>query len=74
MASTLRSRRCGLVYITVADLDESLRHCRELGGTLIAGPKDMGSQGRYCVIRDPAGAPVALFECGPRQPDAVDLG
>lgn len=51
-----------LIYINVADLDESIANCRKLGGQLISGPRDMGPQGRYCVIKDPAGAPVALFE------------
>lgn len=51
-----------LVYINVADLDESIVRCAELGGEILVGPKEMGSQGRYCVIRDPAGAVAALFE------------
>lgn len=51
-----------LIYITVADLDESLRHCAARGGAVVAGPKGMGGQGRYAVIRDPAGAVAALFE------------
>ncbi len=51
-----------LVYITVADLDASLEHCRELGGEVVAGPRDLGAQGRFAVIRDPAGAACALFE------------
>lgn len=51
-----------LIYITVADLDESISSCVRLGGEVIAGPKTMGRQGRYCVIRDPAGAVAALFE------------
>jgi predicted enzyme related to lactoylglutathione lyase len=50
-----------LNYIVVADLDESIRNCRELGGSVIAGPKTMDATSRYCVIRDPAGAVVALF-------------
>ncbi|HEV2131628.1 MAG TPA: VOC family protein [Longimicrobiaceae bacterium] len=50
-----------LIYITVADLDESTRRCAERGGEVIA-QRSMGSQGRYCVIRDPAGAVAALFE------------
>jgi predicted enzyme related to lactoylglutathione lyase len=29
---------------------------------MVAGPNGMGSYGRYCVIRDPAGAHLALFE------------
>jgi len=51
-----------LIYITVADLDLSIVHCKELGGNLVSGPKSMGPVGRYCVIRDPAGAVVGLFE------------
>jgi len=51
-----------LVYITVKDVERSAARCRDLGGTVVAGPKDMGSMGRYCVIRDPAGAVAALFQ------------
>src|SRR5215470_16001689 len=49
-----------LVYITVEDLDESVRRCESLGGTVVAPPRGIGSMGRYCVIRDPAGAVSAL--------------
>lgn len=51
-----------LMYINVADLDASIGICEERGGAVISGPKTMGGYGRYCVIRDPAGAVVALFE------------
>lgn len=51
-----------MIYITVADLDASLAACREHGGEVIAGPKEMPGQGRYAHIRDPAGAVAALFE------------
>ncbi|HUP60967.1 MAG TPA: VOC family protein [Thermoanaerobaculia bacterium] len=51
-----------LIYINVADLDQSIKSCTDRGGTILAGPKTMGEQGRYCVIRDPAGAVAALFE------------
>src|SRR5258708_19713778 len=44
-----------LIYITVEDLDRSLDECRRLGGSLVAGPRSYGG-GRYCVIKDPAGA------------------
>ncbi len=53
-----------LVYITVADIDESIRRCTDSGGKIIEGPKDMGAQGRYCIIQDPAGAYAALFQSG----------
>ena len=50
-----------LIYITVEDADTSAARCEELGGSVLAGPKDMGEMGRYCVIQDPAGAVAALF-------------
>jgi predicted enzyme related to lactoylglutathione lyase len=52
-----------LVYITVADLDTSMKRCRDLGGVILAGPRSLGS-GRFCVIQDPAGAVAALFMPG----------
>lgn len=51
-----------LIYIVVADLDESVRRCAEMGGKLLRQPTGMGPQGRYCIIQDPAGAVAALFE------------
>jgi predicted enzyme related to lactoylglutathione lyase len=51
-----------LVYIIVSDLDESVRRCLEHGGKLRFPVKSMGTQGRYCVIEDPAGAVAALFQ------------
>ncbi|MBI1879220.1 MAG: VOC family protein [Chloroflexi bacterium] len=51
-----------LIYITVNDLAQSAARCVELGGQVIAGPREAGDHGRYCVIRDPAGAVAALFE------------
>jgi len=51
-----------LVYVTVADLDRSLARCADLGGAVVNGPKDMGGHGRFAVIRDPAGAVMALRE------------
>lgn len=52
-----------LLYVTEADLDASLKRSAELGGSLITGPRSLGSFGRMAVIRDPAGAMIAL--CGP---------
>ena len=50
-----------LVYITVPDVDAAAAACRERGGDVLIAPKDVGGYGRYCVIRDPAGAVAALF-------------
>ncbi len=51
-----------LIYVNVADIERSIARSVELGGQVIAGPKGFGGQGKYCVIRDPAGATLALFE------------
>ena len=50
-----------LVYVTVADVEAAASRCRALGGEIVTGPKDLGG-GRLCVIRDPAGAVMALWE------------
>ncbi len=52
-----------LVYVRVADLDQAVARCQELGGRLVDGPRGMGEQ-RFCCIQDPAGAYMALV--GPR--------
>ncbi len=51
-----------MVYIVVADADASAARCKELGGEVLAGPR--GEKSRYCVIKDPAGAVLALFQPG----------
>jgi predicted enzyme related to lactoylglutathione lyase len=51
-----------LIYIRVTDLDHSVAECRSRGGTVLQETKAMGSHGRYCVIRDPAGAVCALLQ------------
>ena len=50
-----------LIYITVRDVDASAAKCVSLGGKVLAGPRNLAGQGRFCVIRDPAGAVAALF-------------
>ena len=49
-----------LLYFGVEDVDASAARCVELGGAIVDGPRDMGA-GRFCVIRDPAGAVCALY-------------
>jgi uncharacterized protein len=51
-----------LVYITVTDVEQSARRVVESGGSVIVPVKVMGTNGKYCVIRDPAGAVAALFQ------------
>lgn len=49
-----------LMYVTVEDIDSSIRRAVELGGHLVDGPRGLGKN-RFCVIRDPAGAVIALI-------------
>jgi hypothetical protein len=52
-----------LVNVQVEDVEASAQKARDLGGSVVDGPRGMGSL-RFCVIRDPAGAVLALV--GPR--------
>lgn len=52
-----------LIYIVVRDVDASIEACRERGGEVVDGPRSLGG-GRFCVIRDPAGAVCALYQTG----------
>lgn len=51
-----------LVYVTVANLDESIRQTEALGGRVVAPIRDLGSFGQSCVVEDPAGAVIALVQ------------
>lgn len=51
-----------LSYVVVADLDAALQRCTEHGGSQIGGVRGGGETARYAVIRDPAGAALALIE------------
>jgi len=48
-------------YFTVADLDASIAQCIEHGGGVVVQPRSLG-EGRFCVVKDPAGAVAALYE------------
>jgi predicted enzyme related to lactoylglutathione lyase len=52
-----------LIYITVANVDDSAAACTENGGKVIVGPKSMGS-GKFAVIEDPNGSVAALYQSG----------
>ena len=51
-----------IIYATVADLDASMEACEAGGGEVVHGPHSIGPDARYCVIRDPAGAAMGLYE------------
>jgi len=51
-----------LLYVTVEDLARSVAECEARGGAVLHGPRDMGPYGTLAVIRDPAGASMALMQ------------
>lgn len=51
-----------MMYIKVADLEQSLVDCQALGGRILVGPKFLSETQRFVVIQDPAGAMVALMD------------
>ena len=50
-----------LIYIIVEDVEASATACTENGGEVLVPPRGLAG-GRFCVIRDPAGATAALFQ------------
>ena len=50
-----------MVYLSVADIEESTAKVIELGGKLLTPIKGEPGSGAFCVIEDPAGAIVALY-------------
>ena len=50
-----------LVYIAVDDLEASMQRCIAEGGALLTDIKG-DAEARYCVIRDPAGAVLAIMQ------------
>ena len=51
-----------IVYVGVPDLDHSLAQATALGGSVVRAAQDMGSYGRFALVKDPAGAVMALVE------------
>jgi predicted enzyme related to lactoylglutathione lyase len=49
-----------MLYLPVADLDESLRRVTEGGGSVFREPRRAEGGHAYAVIRDPVGAWLAL--------------
>ena len=48
-----------MVYLAVEHLDNALKQCIALGGTVVKGPKEGGCS---AIIKDPAGAICTLYQ------------
>ena len=66
-AAALGASSQWLPYITVDDVDEGVKQAVDSGGQVEAPPFDAPGVGRIAVIRDPAGAAIALI----RYPEAA---
>lgn len=50
-----------LIYIVVADVEQSAAACVENGGKIVVEPRGLAG-GRFCVIEDPGGSVAALYQ------------
>ena len=51
-----------LSHVQVDDVDETVEKAKSAGGSLAAGPFDMGEVGRMAIIKDPQGAFVSAYQ------------
>ncbi|MBW8683212.1 VOC family protein [Chitinophaga rhizophila] len=51
-----------LVYVVVDNLEHSLAQCTALGGKVLGEQRKMGKDAIYCLIQDPAGAYMMLYQ------------
>jgi predicted enzyme related to lactoylglutathione lyase len=49
-------------YVTVADVDATVRKAQALGGTVCHPPMDIERVGRFAVLRDPQGAVFSVIQ------------
>ncbi|NER19696.1 MAG: VOC family protein [Symploca sp. SIO1B1] len=49
------------VYVTVDDVDASVKKAEELGASILVSPVDIQDVGRFSVIQDPQGAVLSLI-------------
>jgi predicted enzyme related to lactoylglutathione lyase len=49
-------------YVAVEDVEASAKRVEELGGKVSVPPMDIPNVGRFCIIEDPTGATISLYE------------
>ena len=49
-------------YIAVTNVSDKAAQCTKLGGKVRVPPTDIPNVGRFCVIEDPTGAVISLFQ------------
>lgn len=53
-------------YVTVADVDETVRRCVALGGQVLMPAMDVPTVGRMACLQDPQGAAINVITYVPR--------
>ena len=61
-----------MIYIAVADADETAGRVPALGGTLAAPPFDVAEHGRMAIVHDPTGAAFAIWQ--PKAHAGIQIG
>jgi predicted enzyme related to lactoylglutathione lyase len=51
-----------LPYVEVDDADAAAARARKNGGTVMMGPEDIPTIGRFAVIQDPTGGVLAVMK------------
>lgn len=54
------------VYVTVDDVDATVRKAQQLGGRVLVPPQDIPEVGRFSVLQDPQGAVISVIRYLPR--------
>ena len=55
-------------YVAVANVDETAKEAQALGGSVLHQPMDIPTVGRFAVIADPQGVPIAIFTSASEAP------
>lgn len=50
------------VYVTVDDVDQTIRQAEKLGGTVVMPPMEIEGVGRMAVLKDPQGASFSVIK------------
>jgi predicted enzyme related to lactoylglutathione lyase len=56
-----------LPYVHMDDIDATLTRARKHGGSILFGPEDIPSVGRFGVLKDPTGAVLAIMKPRPME-------
>ncbi len=61
-AANVGARSHWMAHVQVEDVDATAALTKKLGGTVCKEPTDIPTVGRFAVIADPQGAPIAIFK------------